>query len=432
MKQHMIHKVCDQGDDAFDPKDTHPCWNDKGECSRRFPYEWHPETTCPENCFAQTRRRKPEDGGQRIKWTKKNGETCYIDNRYVVRYSPRLLLKYNCHLNVEVSGNVESVKYICKYFTKGHDMSCFLEIMESYVGDEIQQYKHGRFIGPYEAHWDLCSLPKFHCDPSVKRLALHLPNMQSIMHEDWRSMNPDQVEHFKRTTLTSFFELNADEAVISRSAIDPRDVPYQDFPKHFTWNYTDRAFNIRKRGMQIGRIWTCSFRDTERWYLRKLMLRGTGFTSFEACRTVPKSEDVNFLFADNDLDGNNAAMASDGDFEHKMDSESDSEFEQNMDLDLDIDLDRNLNLQIEEEDDLEIESNYNQAAGDLGPLSPIEEERKSHEEFGGDNVSSGSTVDCTQDLGSNLQSLSLDELEEYTYEPHVGDSGSHGNQTLCT
>ena len=37
-----------------------------------------------------------------------------LDNRWVVPYSPYLLLKYGSHINVEVCVSVESVKYLYK------------------------------------------------------------------------------------------------------------------------------------------------------------------------------------------------------------------------------------------------------------------------------------------------------------------------------
>ena len=37
-----------------------------------------------------------------------------IDSRWIAPYNPALLLKYNCHINVEVCASVEAVKYIYK------------------------------------------------------------------------------------------------------------------------------------------------------------------------------------------------------------------------------------------------------------------------------------------------------------------------------
>ena len=46
-----------------------------------------------------------------INWVKKDGSRCKIDARWIVKYNPKLLLKYDCHLNIEVSGCVESINY---------------------------------------------------------------------------------------------------------------------------------------------------------------------------------------------------------------------------------------------------------------------------------------------------------------------------------
>ena len=295
----MVHKPCQPSDPGYDPQENHPCLKSNGDCSKRFPFAFQNDTTCPDNSFAQTKRRDPQHGGHTIRWRKKDGSMCDITNKWIVRYNPRLLMKYRCHMNVEISHCVDSVKYICKYFTKGHDMSCFRVIMEEFKDDEIEQFKNGRFIGAHEAHWDLYGLKKYDCDPSVKRLDLHLPNMQSILHENWQDMEPTRVEFLKRTTLTAYFEMNEDESEWVKSP-DPREVLYQDFPKHFTWEPKNRKWKRRERGFQIGRIRPCNFRATERWAVRKLLLRGSGFASYQDLRTVPREEDVNFMFeADN-------------------------------------------------------------------------------------------------------------------------------------
>jgi len=44
-----------------------------------------------------------------------------VDNRWVVPYNPWLLLKYDCHINVEVCSNIKNIKYLYKYVYKGPD-----------------------------------------------------------------------------------------------------------------------------------------------------------------------------------------------------------------------------------------------------------------------------------------------------------------------
>jgi len=44
-----------------------------------------------------------------------------LDNCWVVSHNVYLSTKYNAHINVEVCNNICVVKYLFKYFYKGHD-----------------------------------------------------------------------------------------------------------------------------------------------------------------------------------------------------------------------------------------------------------------------------------------------------------------------
>ena len=48
-----------------------------------------------------------------------------LDNRWVVPYNPSLLMRYNCHINVEACSSIKAVKYLFKYIYKGHDRTSF-------------------------------------------------------------------------------------------------------------------------------------------------------------------------------------------------------------------------------------------------------------------------------------------------------------------
>ena len=39
----------------------------------------------------------------------------------MVLYDPYLLIRYNCHINVDVCSNIKAVKNIYKYIYEGHD-----------------------------------------------------------------------------------------------------------------------------------------------------------------------------------------------------------------------------------------------------------------------------------------------------------------------
>ena len=44
-----------------------------------------------------------------------------LNNQWVAPYSPDLLLRFDCHINVERVIGVQSIKYLYKYLWKGPD-----------------------------------------------------------------------------------------------------------------------------------------------------------------------------------------------------------------------------------------------------------------------------------------------------------------------
>jgi len=66
-----------------------------------------------------------------------------VDNRWMVPYTPWLLLKYDCHINVEVCSSIKSIKYLYKYVYKGQDRVA-MEIHKGLIIDEVQQYLDAR------------------------------------------------------------------------------------------------------------------------------------------------------------------------------------------------------------------------------------------------------------------------------------------------
>ena len=74
-----------------------------------------------------------------------NANGARFTNQYVVPYCPQLLLLFDCHLNVEISAGLGTVKYLSKYIYKSPDRAT-MEI-SSGMQDEIKAHLDGHFIG---------------------------------------------------------------------------------------------------------------------------------------------------------------------------------------------------------------------------------------------------------------------------------------------
>ncbi|XP_057745081.1 uncharacterized protein LOC130962940 [Arachis stenosperma] len=104
----------------------------------------------------------------------KNGQ-CKLDNRWVVSYNPWLLLKYDCHLNVQICSSIKSIKYLYKYCYKGLDRVA-MDVHRSSHYDEVQQFIDARWIAAPEVYWRIFRFNLYQMYPSVERLQVHLPN----------------------------------------------------------------------------------------------------------------------------------------------------------------------------------------------------------------------------------------------------------------
>ncbi|XP_021742949.1 uncharacterized protein LOC110709046 [Chenopodium quinoa] len=69
-----------------------------------------------DNSYPVYRRR-----GDRAAVPLHENSSTYVDNSWVVPYNPWLLLKFDCHINVEICSSIKSVNYLYKYVHKGVD-----------------------------------------------------------------------------------------------------------------------------------------------------------------------------------------------------------------------------------------------------------------------------------------------------------------------
>ncbi|XP_064644732.1 uncharacterized protein LOC135498407 [Lineus longissimus] len=245
-----------------------PCM-DQGQCTKNYPKTFSETTEQSPDGYPIYRRR---DNGEEID---KNG--VLLDNRWVVPYNPHLAAKYQAHINVEICSTVTAVKHLYKYVYKGQDriMASIQEPNENNAVNEIHRFIDARYISPGEAtlrlfHYDLNSR-----SPAIQRLAVHLPNQQSIVFTPGSAQ--EALDRAKDTTLTAWFQAN-------KMYPEARNILYHEFPEHYTWNKSPATWTPRKRMFAIGRMYTASPAQGERYYLRLLLLHIPGCTCFEDLR----------------------------------------------------------------------------------------------------------------------------------------------------
>ncbi|XP_063939345.1 uncharacterized protein LOC135148359 [Daucus carota subsp. sativus] len=273
VKQFMIHGPCGP---EF-PKS--PCMVNH-KCSRHFPKKYANSTTFDDSGFPVYKR---TNSGITVKV-----RNAQLDNQWVVPYNRDLLVKYQCHINIEICCHARNIKYLFKYCLKGPDRAT-IEIRGSRVTqktkpddpvDEIQQYFDGRYICGAESAYRTFGFDIHYRSISVERLPFHLPGKRSCT---WRSDEPLKKvvnrEKSRRSKLEAFFHLNT---------IDPnaREYTYDEIPKHYVWHDSLCSWNPRKKGFQIGRLTYCHHSSGDVWYLRMLLSRIKGPVSFEALRTI--------------------------------------------------------------------------------------------------------------------------------------------------
>ncbi|OSX72107.1 hypothetical protein BU14_0466s0006, partial [Porphyra umbilicalis] len=293
--KHMVHGPCGSHNVAS------PCMGMDGSCSKKFPKDLASATTATEDSYPNYRRRSPQDGGESVAFTRGN-RASQIDNSWIVPYSPLLLEKFDCHINLEIVSSVAVVKYIYKYIYKGPDKAMVSVVAATRddeggeeVGrqprDEIQEYLDARWIAECEAVWRGLSNPVIFRDPAVMKMPVHLENQQPVF------FAPGEVEGVaatapKETKLTAFFSVM--QAPDDGKSPSTTDLLYADIPRYFTWQTKTRKWRRRQRGVQrssedtptmIGRVPGLHPSMGDVYYMRLLLYRVKGPGSFVDLRT---------------------------------------------------------------------------------------------------------------------------------------------------
>ncbi|XP_026475940.1 uncharacterized protein LOC113381189 [Ctenocephalides felis] len=276
----MVHGPCG----ALNP--LSPCMAN-GKCTKRYPRPLVADTFTGNDGYPVYRRRSKEENDRTIKVKVQNQEI-EIGNEFIVPYCPLLSRIFRTHANVESCHSAKSIKYLCKYVTKGTDMTVF-GIASENANDEISSFQIGRYVSSNEALWRLLSFQIHERYPTVMHLAVHLENGQRVYFTEANAAQ--RAERPPSTTLTSFFAMcEADPFAAT--------LMYVDMPKYYTWNQSTKNFQRRKQGTPIpdwphvfstdalGRIYTVHPRSDGCFYLRLLLVNVRGPKSFVHLKTV--------------------------------------------------------------------------------------------------------------------------------------------------
>ncbi len=109
VKSHMIHGPCGTANPSCPCMQNPKC---PGRCFRNFPMRECKTTLADVDGYSEYRRRMTGDYAHTIP---ELGKHKHIHNGWVVPYNPYLLVKFDTHINVEISTSIKGIKYIFKY-----------------------------------------------------------------------------------------------------------------------------------------------------------------------------------------------------------------------------------------------------------------------------------------------------------------------------
>ena len=329
----------------------------KCHCKSNFPKDFSHSTGIQRDGYADVRRR--DDGRLSYvdpdvvkKWKDKHkGETTHPNqrsNRWVVPYNAYLLLRYQCHINVEAVRGILAAKYLFKYLFKG-EKEVEGEIKEdketkkteSTAGEtpkdtsppaskkkapDIHRWLKAHCMTAADACGYLISTKMVRIYPGVTRLHIHLEDEQRV-YFPLKNAGADSKRRdaaaTSKSTLLAFFEANErcrkyHEGIPGHDAYKGFDsLLYNDVPEFFSytrekewklrpgfmWNqeectYTAGTYSHRNEGehLSIGRMYWVPVKDKELHCLRLLLLRKCGPVSFAELRTSQSSGLVHDTF----------------------------------------------------------------------------------------------------------------------------------------
>uniref|UniRef100_A0A0R0JAQ0 ATP-dependent DNA helicase n=1 Tax=Glycine max TaxID=3847 RepID=A0A0R0JAQ0_SOYBN len=248
VSNHMMHGPCGLANKRA------PCMAN-GKCFRFFPKKFQPATIVDQDGFPGV----------------------HLDNRFVVPYSPHLLLKYRTHLNVEWCNQNTSIKYFLKYINKGSDRITAAIVndqnqdgTQNQVHDEIKHYLDCQYVSAPEACWKIFAFPMHGRALAVEHLYFHLENQQPVY---WKDSQEIGTVLAKSTIKESMFTAWMDSNKIYHHG---RDLTYAEYV----------CWKPRKQGNTIGRLIWVPLSSGELFYMRMMLSSTKGSQCYEDIRIV--------------------------------------------------------------------------------------------------------------------------------------------------
>ena len=173
--EHMVHNDC-SGPEGRNCR----CYDaNKDGCSGNFPFDFCEETTTgDERQKARYRRRRGASWTATVPCDRRKSATGtrVVTNQWVVPYNAALLLKYTCHLNVEVVTVAYAIKYLFKYLFKGSDNASAAIHQTQRILDQISNYENHRYLGAAESFWRIFKFSPGQLSHTVLRMAVCFPD----------------------------------------------------------------------------------------------------------------------------------------------------------------------------------------------------------------------------------------------------------------
>ncbi|GJR58474.1 putative PIF1 DNA helicase/replication protein A1-like protein [Tanacetum coccineum] len=258
-------------------------------CVKGFPKQYCEDTFITRDGWLHYRR---PNNGRKVQVGRQN---IMLDNRFVVPHNIDLIVKYDCHINVEWCNQGTLVKYLFSYLNKGPDRATIViegqrnETNNSTTTtnisnttyssrmttnnttttttnnnnntrmtyavilqhqDKIEQYLSCRYISAFESCWHLLGYEMHYRSVAIERLPFHEEGCNRVYFRG--DDDVDNVIQRETAAMSKFTEwMKANEMYPELGS----NLTYAEFPTKFTWHEKEKVWKPHKSGMSLGRIY---------------------------------------------------------------------------------------------------------------------------------------------------------------------------------